>query len=78
MSGQSEPGRRYHYVLTESHPTPNGVHYATATGTLVPDPGVTRAAVLRHLREQMRAENRWPDFGNVIFFSFEPDDLTAS
>jgi hypothetical protein len=78
VTAQPEPGRRYHYVLTESFPDPGGVQYATNTGTLIPDPGVTRTAVLQHLREQMRAANGWLRYGNVLFFSFEPDDLTAS
>jgi hypothetical protein len=62
----------HHYVLTLEMP---GRASGSWYGTVTPSPNATRHDVLTHLMGQIRSEN--PEFtrANVIFFSFEPNQI---
>jgi len=75
MSESMKPGIRYHYVITVQFETVNGVQQVSyGHGVILPAPGETRSDVFRHLFQQRASRGSSPV---PLFFSLEPEDLTA-
>jgi hypothetical protein len=67
----------FHFIMTVTHPAHNGLNTASYSGVYAPTSGETRAdiytKILGSLSKQIRV-----DRPSVVFFSLEPNELSAA
>jgi|tagenome__1003787_1003787.scaffolds.fasta_scaffold17969193_1 hypothetical protein len=67
----------FHFIMTATHPAHNGFATVTYSGVYVPISGETRADIYTKILDDLAKEIR-VNRPSVVFFSLEPNELSAA